>query len=151
MSFPVPVSPVMSTVASVGARRSIRAEDLAHRHRAPDHRAKAFMLARHQFDSFGERPDPELNRANSHDRPGLQIRFFDLGAIQEGSVGRTEIPEEKATCLAHDLTVDSGNGSVVEDELALRTLTNPKNVALDHMLSAASVASDLHQRAPRKL
>ena len=63
MSLPVPVSPSISTVASVGAIRSIRPKISRIAGDLPDHLAERLLLGRQDLDPLLERRELELARA----------------------------------------------------------------------------------------
>jgi hypothetical protein len=70
ISLPVPVSPVMSTVSSLGATFSRLGEDLAHRRRAADDRVEAVALRQLDLDDVLHRLELDLGVADAEHRAG---------------------------------------------------------------------------------
>ena len=87
-SLPVPVSPSISTVASVGAIRSRRPKISRIAQAAADQLAeRSASLGRISMRSSNGW-NLSCDRARGDHRAGAQVRLADLGAVEEGAVGR---------------------------------------------------------------
>ena len=56
--------------------------------------------------------------------PGANVGLADLGAVEEGAVGRLEVAQQVAARVAQDLAVDARDRVLGEDEVVLLGLAD---------------------------
>jgi len=100
-SLPVPDSPSISTVASVGDAISSTAKQLAHRHALARHRTEVIVIAGRQRDRLGGR-DPHRRGPELHGGTRRDHHLSYLGALPPRAVGRAEVldPDPSGTAVS---------------------------------------------------
>src|SRR4029079_10305507 len=99
----------------------------------------------------------ELHRADRDEAAGADIRLADLGAIEEGPVGRVEVAEQVTLGVADDLAVDAADRLLCDDDVVLLGLADADDGAAagaaraDHELAAALDPAHDHQLALRQV
>ena len=151
MSLPVPVSPSISTVASVGAIRSIRPKISRIAGDLPTISPScSFSLGRISMRSSNGVNLSSHAPTRDH-RAGAQVGLLDLGAVEERAVRALQVADEVALGVARDLEVDARHGLVGEHEIVLGRLADAEHVARDHELGAALGALDHDELAATKV
>ena len=84
-------------------------------------------------------------------QPGADVGFADLGAVEEGAVGRVQIAKQVPLGVAQDLAVHARHGLLGQDQVVLVDLADADDVAGDDELFAALAALEHDQLALREV